>query len=65
EDFGFLKETLGRLTDPPETDRIRLEFATLCNTLIAAGSYACLARRGTDRPAVQLQGERCHACLRT
>lgn len=42
EDFGFLKETLGRLTDPPETDRIRLEFATLCNTLIAAGSYACL-----------------------
>ncbi len=40
--FGFLKEAVGLLADPPEADRIRLEFATLCNTLIAADSYACL-----------------------
>jgi len=42
EEFGFVKEAIGLLTDRAEADRIRLEFATLCNTLIAADSYICL-----------------------
>ncbi|HPC86115.1 MAG TPA: DUF6178 family protein [Smithellaceae bacterium] len=42
EDFGFLKEAVGLLADPPEANRVRLEFTTLCNTLIAADSFACV-----------------------
>jgi len=57
EAFAFLKEAVGLLTDPLEADRIRLGFTTLCNTLIAADSYACVDDdEGLDRIGRQVAG---------
>jgi len=42
EDFRFLAEAVNRISDPQEVDRIRLDFTTLCNTLIAADSFSCI-----------------------
>jgi hypothetical protein len=42
EEFRFLMEAVRRLSDPAEEDRVRVEFTTLCNTLIAANSFDCV-----------------------
>lgn len=38
-DFPFLAEGFAGITDPLQADRIRLEFAVLCNTLIVADTW--------------------------
>ncbi len=39
-DFPFFSRAMEKIADPVSEDRIRLEFATLCNTIISAGSFA-------------------------
>lgn len=42
KDFRLLVNAFNQISDPLEADRIRLEFTTICNTLIAADSFACI-----------------------
>ncbi|HPD56714.1 MAG TPA: DUF6178 family protein [Smithellaceae bacterium] len=42
ENFPLLTEALTRISDPLQIDRLRVEFAALCNTLIAAASFSTI-----------------------
>ena len=42
KNFELLNDAMGMITDPLEADRVRLEFAALCNKLIAADAFSCI-----------------------